>query len=60
MREDMILGVDLGWISQLESIGYQWVDINKKNIDPIQAAKEMGANTVSTSESKLPKKSPTV
>ncbi len=46
MREDMILGVDLGWISQLESIGYQWVDINNKNIDPIQAAKEMGANTV--------------
>ena len=28
------MGVDAGWISQLESIGYQWVDINKK-IDPI-------------------------
>ena len=40
------MGVDLGWISQLESIGYQWVDTNNEKIDPILAAKEMGANTV--------------
>ena len=46
MKTDTILGVDLGWISQLESIGYQWVDTNNEKIDPILAAKEMGANTV--------------
>ena len=45
MKTDTILGVDLGWISQLESIGYQWVDTNNEKIDPILAAKEMGANT---------------
>ena len=46
MKTDTILGVDLGWISQLESIGYQWVDTNNEKIDPILAAKEMGAITV--------------
>lgn len=46
MIRDTILGVDLGWVSQLESIGYRWLDSDNQEIDPIQAAKELGANTV--------------
>lgn len=39
-------GVDLGWVSQLESRGFHWVDEEGKNVDPIQAAKDMGADSV--------------
>lgn len=46
MIDDTILGVDLGWVSQLESIGYRWVDGDERLVDPIAAAKELGANTV--------------
>lgn len=46
VMEDMILGVDLGWVSQLESIGYRWVDGEERPTDPIEAAKKLGANTV--------------
>lgn len=46
MKDDTILGVDLGWASQLESIGFQWVDEAGKCTDAIKGAKEMGANTV--------------
>lgn len=46
MRTDTILGVDLGWVSQLESIGYQWIDDMEKVVDPIVAAKNLGANMV--------------
>lgn len=46
LRTDTILGVDLGWVSQLESIGYCWIDDADNNIDPIIAAKSLGANTV--------------
>lgn len=42
----MVLGADLGWVSQLESRGIKWVDDNAEPIDPIQAVKNMGANTV--------------
>lgn len=46
MKHDTILGVDLGWVSQLESIGYKWVDDSGTVSDPIRAAKELGANLV--------------
>lgn len=46
MKIGTVLGVDLGWVSQLESLGYQWLDDTENNIDPIEAAKKLGANTV--------------
>lgn len=46
MKEDFVLGVDLGWVSQLESRGVKWVDNDKKGIDPLQAVKNIGANTI--------------
>ncbi len=39
-------GVDLGWVSQLESLGYSWVDDAGARIDPILACRNMGANAV--------------
>lgn len=42
----MVLGADLGWVSQLESRGVRWVDDKGDPIDPIQAVKNLGANTV--------------
>lgn len=44
MKQDFAFGVDLGWISQLEQMGYVWVDDDGKPIDPIQACKDKGAN----------------
>ncbi|MCM1145507.1 MAG: arabinogalactan endo-1,4-beta-galactosidase [Blautia sp.] len=46
MKEKIVLGVDLGWVSQLESRGIRWVDDDGNQIDPLQAVKNMGANTV--------------
>lgn len=46
LKTDTVLGVDLGWVSQLESMGYQWVDENQELIDPVIAAKQLGANLV--------------
>ena len=46
MIQDTMLGVDLGWVSQLESIGYRWLDSRGQDTDPIRAAKDLGANTV--------------
>lgn len=42
----MVLGTDLGWVSQLESRGIRWVDDNGNGIDPVQAVKDMGADAV--------------
>ncbi|MCD7865969.1 MAG: glycosyl hydrolase 53 family protein [Clostridiales bacterium] len=39
-------GVDLGWVSQLEQMGYRWVDESGNRTDPILACKNMGANAV--------------
>lgn len=39
-------GVDLGWVSQLEDQGYSWVEEQGKVVDPIQAAKKCGADSV--------------
>ena len=44
--QDFIYGVDLGWVSQLESQGVRWIDRDMKEADPIAALKDMGANSV--------------
>lgn len=46
MGTKIAYGVDLGWLSQLEARGIRWVDKDKKEIDPLQAMKEMGADAV--------------
>lgn len=46
MRNDIALGVDLGWVTQLESTGVHWVDSDNKPVDPILAAKDLGADAV--------------
>lgn len=46
MKHRIALGVDLGWVSQLEQRGIIWVDDNRNAIDPIQAAKDLGADSV--------------
>lgn len=44
--KNMIYGVDLGWASQLESMGYQWLNEQGKETDLITASKELGVNAV--------------
>lgn len=46
MGSQLALGVDLGWVSQLESRGFCWVDEKQQKIDPIQVSKEMGADSI--------------
>ncbi len=46
MTEKFAYGVDLGWVSQLEQMGYRWVDESGDQTDPIRACKDMGANAV--------------
>lgn len=43
---DFAYGVDLGWVTQFEREGYYWVDDNKNRIDPVDAAKDLGADAV--------------
>lgn len=42
----MIYGVDLGWASQLESMGYRWLNESGKETDILEASKELGVNAV--------------
>lgn len=42
----MIYGVDLGWATQLESMGYCWLNEKGIKTDVLTASKEMGANAV--------------
>lgn len=42
----MIYGVDLGWVSQLEAMGYRWLNEAGKETDILEASKELGANAV--------------
>ena len=42
----MIYGVDLGWATQLETMGYRWLNEAGKETDVIKASKELGANAV--------------
>lgn len=44
--ESMIYGVDLGWASQLEDMGYRWLNEAGEETDIIEASKEIGANAV--------------
>lgn len=46
MIQDFSLGVDLGWVEQLEQLGYHWVDEKRKTVDPVLEAKELGADAV--------------
>lgn len=46
MIQDFAFGVDLGWTEQLEQLGYHWIDDDGKKIDPIVAAKDLGADAV--------------
>lgn len=39
-------GADIGWVSQLESEGVTWVDVNGNQQDPIALLKEKGVNSV--------------
>lgn len=42
----MIYGVDLGWASQLESMGYGWLDEDGRKGDLLAISKELGVNAV--------------
>lgn len=42
----MIYGVDLGWATQLESMGYRWLNENGEECDVLTASKELGANAI--------------
>lgn len=46
MIQNFAFGVDLSWVSQLEEKGFCWVDEQGKQVDPFQAAKDMGADSV--------------
>lgn len=46
MIQNFAFGVDLGWTAQLEAKGFHWVDEQGKQVDPFQAAKDMGADSV--------------
>lgn len=46
MSKSIAFGVDLGWLSQLETQGVTWIDENGKVLDPIDALVEMGADSV--------------
>ena len=46
MKTEMAYGVDLGWLSQLEERGIRWVNQEKKEVEPLQAMKDMGADAV--------------
>lgn len=46
MGTNMAYGVDLGWLSQLEAKGVRWLTPEKKEVEPLAALKEMGANAV--------------
>lgn len=46
MRQKIAYGVDIGWVGQLESMGFSWVDSNKNVTDPIREAQNLGADSV--------------
>lgn len=46
MMRTMALGVDLGLVSQLEQMGYSWVNAAGEKTDPILLSKQMGADSV--------------
>lgn len=44
--EEMIYGADIGFLSQLEAQGVQWVDDNGNTRDALELLKEKGVNAV--------------
>lgn len=44
--KNMIYGVDLGWATQLEAMGYGWLDEHGKEGDLLTILQEMGVNAV--------------
>ena len=42
----MIFGVDLGWVTQLESMGYRWLDDNGNEADILSILEQLGVNAV--------------
>lgn len=46
MKKDFAYGVDFGWLSQLESEGYYWVDDDGNRADPYELVKELGTDSV--------------
>lgn len=46
MAQTMALGVDLGWVSQLEQRGFRWVEADGRAVDPIRACRDRGATAV--------------
>lgn len=46
MSKSFAFGVDLGWASQLESLGYQWLDEKGEPCDILASSKAMGADAV--------------
>lgn len=44
--QKMIYGIDLGWASQLEAMGYRWLNEEGKETEIIAASKELGVNAV--------------
>lgn len=43
---EMIYGADLGWVTQLEAMGYQWLDETGAERDILEISKELGVNAV--------------
>lgn len=46
MDHTFAYGVDLGWVSQLEALGYHWEDQKGEPIDPLEDARTLGADAV--------------
>ena len=46
MRKQMVYGVDLGWATQLETMGYRWLNEAGEETDLLKALKEFGVNAV--------------
>ncbi len=46
--QKMIYGADLGWLSQLEAMGYRWLNKKGEETDSLAALKELGVNAVRT------------
>ena len=44
--DEMIYGADIGFLSQLEAQGVQWVDDNGNTRDALELLKEKGVNAV--------------
>lgn len=45
-ENEMIYGADIGFLSQLESQGVEWVDDNGNTRDALELLKEKGVNAV--------------